>query len=181
MSFGNSASTSPLLIPKPMTITHAHNLSLAKPSLCLCLSLVTPPQAPPPSTHTQEPNKCINFIKLYTTKGRTMAFGNSASTSPLLIAKPPMQGGFLAFFKGWEDLVNANTTAGAEAQVKGLPAAAAAAGGDAPLIFLCQYTAHILPPVLGFVVGLRSIRTLYAGLQDDHQCRGASFQVRSSG
>lgn len=69
-------------------------------------------------SHCQEPNRCINFIKFYTSKGRSMGFGNSASTAPLVTAKPPMQGGFLAFLKGWEDLVPLkNSTAGTEAQV----------------------------------------------------------------
>lgn len=70
------------------------------------------------SMHCQEPNRCINFIKFYTSKGRSMGFGNSASTAPLVTAKPPMQGGFLAFLKGWEDVVSVkNSTAGTEAQV----------------------------------------------------------------
>ena len=38
--------------------------------------------------YAQEPNKCINFIKFHTSKGRSMGFGNTASTAPLTTNNP---------------------------------------------------------------------------------------------
>ena len=49
-----------------------------------------------------------------------MGFGNTASTAPLTTTTPPVEGGFLAFLKGWEDVVSVtNSTNGDVTQVHG--------------------------------------------------------------
>uniref|UniRef100_A0A383WFB0 Jacalin-type lectin domain-containing protein n=1 Tax=Tetradesmus obliquus TaxID=3088 RepID=A0A383WFB0_TETOB len=52
----------------------------------------------------QQPNKCIEFIKLYTNKGKSLAFGNKKSTALFQTVAAPI-GGWLAALKGEHDIV----------------------------------------------------------------------------
>jgi hypothetical protein len=48
--------------------------------------------------------RCIEYIKLYTNKGKSLAFGNKKSVALKQTVAPPASG-FLAALKGEHDLV----------------------------------------------------------------------------
>lgn len=82
---------------------------------CCCCTL---------SSRTALAGRCIEYIKVYTNKGKSLAFGNAKSTSPVQTATPAEAGGFLAYASGEHDIVTKDGK-----QVRAVVAAAATGAG----------------------------------------------------
>ena len=57
----------------------------------------------PPLSRIPPVCRCIEYVKLTTNQGKTLAVGNMASSSPSQVAAPAQKDGFLAAFRGYED------------------------------------------------------------------------------
>lgn len=60
--------------------------------------LLTPTPTPPPPR-----KRCVEFLRLTTSKGKTVAIGNAKSGSPIQAAAANKKDGFLAAIRGYED------------------------------------------------------------------------------
>lgn len=78
-------------------------------------------------------DRCVEYLKLYTNRDRTLAIGNSQSSSPLLSTRPvATKGTFLAFFKGYTDVANTNARTGQLQQLQLVWAVRTCGGASQP-------------------------------------------------